>query len=83
MKSAKPMPMIKPNKPFSTEDEMYGKKMGQMPKPMPQPQKGMGKKMAPMPKKKAPGFFEGFKDVPKKSPSKRGALMKRLKGMGK
>jgi hypothetical protein len=76
MKSAKPMPMIKPNKPFSTEDEMYGKKMGQMPKPMPQPQKGMTKKMAPK-------FFEGFKDVPKKSPSKRGALMKRLKGMGK
>jgi hypothetical protein len=62
MKSAKPMPMIKPNKPFSTEDEMYGKKMGQMPKPA--PQKGMTKKMAPMPKKK--------------SPSKRDALLSQL-----
>ncbi len=50
MKSMKPMPMVKPNKPFSTEDEMYGKKAGQMPKP----NKGFTKKMAPMPKPKAP-----------------------------
>ena len=69
MKSPKPMPMIKPNKPFSTEDEMYGKKMGQMPKPV--PQKGMTKKMAP-------GQMSGRKPA-----SKRDALMKRLKGMGK
>jgi hypothetical protein len=67
----KPMPIVKPNKPFSTEDEMYGKKMGQMPKKAPMPQKGMTKKMAPMPRKMNP------------APTKRSALLSKLQRMGK
>jgi hypothetical protein len=76
------MPMIKPNKPFSTEDEMYGKKMGRMPKPMPQPQKGMTRKMGPMPKpmpQPQEGMTKKMAPMPrKKSPSKRDALLNQL-----